>query len=627
MSALASTWRESWLPGTRARARRAPARARRRAAPPGPARSTRCGRTSAAAELAGEQQPERRDDDHEGEPARDVVVRDVAELVGDDRAARARLARREQVVVEDDALGRADPVDVGVERADAAARVDPVDLADVDPGAPGELEHLGRGPGSFAGSGSNLLKSGARTTGASQTNTAAIAATAHRAGDPPAAARSGAPGRSAARAPAAASTAPIAADLATSPSHEPNVWVEMPKSTARSCAAMPPAGRRPQRHREAGAGDRRRPAPGARAEPLEARRTTRGRPSASATSTAPSRRAPPMKSHAGRRCKCGPRSISAGGEVVGSRTTGAGWIGRRAAAAARPPPRRRAPSPRPRRRPRASVGLLARSRLRRMRPTIVRRSCAWRSSATSTPTCPPSRRCSATIDDAGVEETGAWATWSATAPSPTTAPRWSASAATLCLVGNHDLAVLGELDISAFSPARPRRRCAGRRRRRSRDARLPARAGAGRREPRGGPLPRVAPRPGLGVRALARPGRRVHRGPGGAREPGRPLARRAVLRLPGRPGRRRRRSAARRRRRAPRPAAAPLDLAEGRWLINPGSVGQPRDGDPRAAWLELDTDAWQATYHRVAYDIDRAAAAIAAAGLPEHLARRLYMGQ
>ena len=33
-----------------------------------------------------------------------------------------------------------------------------------------------------------------------------------------------------------------------------------------------------------------------------------------------------------------------------------------------------------------------------------------------------------------------------------------------------------------------------------------------------------------------------------------------------------------------------LDLAEGEWLINPGSVGQPRDGDPRAGWLELDLD-------------------------------------
>ncbi|MGE5745764.1 MAG: metallophosphoesterase, partial [Solirubrobacterales bacterium] len=58
-----------------------------------------------------------------------------------------------------------------------------------------------------------------------------------------------------------------------------------------------------------------------------------------------------------------------------------------------------------------------------------------------------------------------------------------------------------------------------------------------------------------------------------------------------------------------------------------GSVGQPRDGDPRAAWVELDTGGWKATYHRVAYDIDRAAEAIREAGLPELLADRLYVGQ
>ena len=70
-----------------------------------------------------------------------------------------------------------------------------------------------------------------------------------------------------------------------------------------------------------------------------------------------------------------------------------------------------------------------------------------------------------------------------------------------------------------------------------------------------------------------------------------------------------------------------LDLSEGRWLINPGSVGQPRDGDPRAAWLELDTEAWTAAYRRVEYDIDRAAEAILATELPEHLAKRLHIGQ
>jgi predicted phosphodiesterase len=70
-----------------------------------------------------------------------------------------------------------------------------------------------------------------------------------------------------------------------------------------------------------------------------------------------------------------------------------------------------------------------------------------------------------------------------------------------------------------------------------------------------------------------------------------------------------------------------LDLAGGRWLINPGSVGQPRDRDPRAAWLELDTTAQAVTYHRVEYDIDRAAEAIAATDLPEQLGKRLYIGQ
>ena len=66
-----------------------------------------------------------------------------------------------------------------------------------------------------------------------------------------------------------------------------------------------------------------------------------------------------------------------------------------------------------------------------------------------------------------------------------------------------------------------------------------------------------------------------------------------------------------------------LDLDDGAWLLNPGSVGQPRDGDPRAAWLELDTEEWTARFHRVHYDVDAAAAAILAAGLPSQLAERL----
>lgn len=70
-----------------------------------------------------------------------------------------------------------------------------------------------------------------------------------------------------------------------------------------------------------------------------------------------------------------------------------------------------------------------------------------------------------------------------------------------------------------------------------------------------------------------------------------------------------------------------IEARDAEWLLNPGSVGQPRDGDPRAAWLELDTAQWTARYHRVPYDIEGAAAAILAAGLPEVLAERLEVGR
>lgn len=62
-------------------------------------------------------------------------------------------------------------------------------------------------------------------------------------------------------------------------------------------------------------------------------------------------------------------------------------------------------------------------------------------------------------------------------------------------------------------------------------------------------------------------------------------------------------------------------------LINPGAVGQPRDGDPRASYAVLDFAERMVTVHRVAYDIDRAAAAILAAGLPDVLANRLRVGR
>jgi diadenosine tetraphosphatase ApaH/serine/threonine PP2A family protein phosphatase len=70
-----------------------------------------------------------------------------------------------------------------------------------------------------------------------------------------------------------------------------------------------------------------------------------------------------------------------------------------------------------------------------------------------------------------------------------------------------------------------------------------------------------------------------------------------------------------------------VHLDSGAWLLNPGSVGQPRDGDPRAAWLELDTEEWTGRFHRVEYDIDSAARAILDAGLPSPLADRLQIGR
>jgi predicted phosphodiesterase len=75
------------------------------------------------------------------------------------------------------------------------------------------------------------------------------------------------------------------------------------------------------------------------------------------------------------------------------------------------------------------------------------------------------------------------------------------------------------------------------------------------------------------------------------------------------------------------PAGTEHDLGDGEWLVNPGSVGQPRDRDPRAAWMLLDLDRWSARWLRIEYPIDEAASAIVAADLPRHLADRLFIGQ
>jgi predicted phosphodiesterase len=69
-----------------------------------------------------------------------------------------------------------------------------------------------------------------------------------------------------------------------------------------------------------------------------------------------------------------------------------------------------------------------------------------------------------------------------------------------------------------------------------------------------------------------------------------------------------------------------LALAGRRALLNPGSVGQPRDGIPSASWLLLDTDAGAVSWHRAAYDIRPVQRRMEDAGLPERLVSRLAYG-
>ncbi len=74
-------------------------------------------------------------------------------------------------------------------------------------------------------------------------------------------------------------------------------------------------------------------------------------------------------------------------------------------------------------------------------------------------------------------------------------------------------------------------------------------------------------------------------------------------------------------------AGAVLELTPGRWLVNPGSVGQPRDRDARAAWALYDPDAGTIGFRRTPYDVAGAQNAILEAGLPSLLAHRLAEGR
>ena len=75
------------------------------------------------------------------------------------------------------------------------------------------------------------------------------------------------------------------------------------------------------------------------------------------------------------------------------------------------------------------------------------------------------------------------------------------------------------------------------------------------------------------------------------------------------------------------PEGGLLELTPGRWLVNPGSVGQPRDRDARAAWALYDPAAATIQFRRTPYDVAGAQNAILEAGLPSLLAHRLAEGR
>jgi len=76
------------------------------------------------------------------------------------------------------------------------------------------------------------------------------------------------------------------------------------------------------------------------------------------------------------------------------------------------------------------------------------------------------------------------------------------------------------------------------------------------------------------------------------------------------------------------PPADPLTIeAESMYLVNPGSVGQPRDGNPHAAYAIFDSDAQRLEMYRVAYAVEQTQQKMQTAGLPEPLIRRLAAGR
>jgi diadenosine tetraphosphatase ApaH/serine/threonine PP2A family protein phosphatase len=67
-------------------------------------------------------------------------------------------------------------------------------------------------------------------------------------------------------------------------------------------------------------------------------------------------------------------------------------------------------------------------------------------------------------------------------------------------------------------------------------------------------------------------------------------------------------------------------VIDDRLILNPGSVGQPRDGDNRAAYAIVETDNWETDLRRVEYDIQKVQARVNEVGLPSEIGNRLAQG-
>jgi len=199
-------------------------------------------------------------------------------------------------------------------------------------------------------------------------------------------------------------------------------------------------------------------------------------------------------------------------------------------------------------------------------------------------------------------------------PQPDACCVWSAEHTAVCLAGNHDLGVLGTLDITDFSDdaaaaAIWTRRVLGE----------PARAylaelpSHGEREDVG--LFHASPRDPVWEYVLTWEAAEaaIHDSGFAITLVGHSHVPLAISDDTGLPG-------------GHAPGGKEVELDGARWLLNPGSVGQPRDGDPAAAWLLLDLDERRASFRRVAYDVERTQTEIRDQGLPDVLAERLAHG-